>query len=403
METKKYHKTDFYFWKITLCLASASFFVFAGLYVVQPLLPVFVRDFDISVSEATLTLSVNIVGLIIGLIVLGFFSDRIGRVPFIKYSLLASVIPFLLIPMTDSFYFFILMRFLQGFALAGLPAASLAYINEEIDRSSIGIATALYIASNAFGGMVGRVLAGYLAEDYAWQTIFFIFAGIGVVIVAIVMIFLPNSRFFKASHLSFRKDIEGMVFHVKNPAMLLIFGMGIIFQLSFTSIWTYLPFHLEGEPFFLSAKAISYTFLAYGFGVVGAPVAGWLAGSLGLNIVRIAGIIILSAGIIMTMILSLLWIIVGLCVTCLGFFTAHSLTATFVTEKATHHKGSASSLYLVSYYIGVAFGSTAVGPIWDKAGWNAVVWIAGILPIGYLILVTMIQKNAKRPSSNSDE
>ncbi len=88
------------------------------------------------------------------------------------------------------------MRFLQGFALAGLPAASLAYINEEIDRSSIGIATALYIASNAFGGMVGRVLAGYLADDFAWQTIFYIFAGIGVVIVAIVMIFLPKSRFF---------------------------------------------------------------------------------------------------------------------------------------------------------------------------------------------------------------
>ncbi|GGP13101.1 MFS transporter [Oceanobacillus neutriphilus] len=402
METKKYHKTDFYFWKITLCLASASFFVFASLYVVQPLLPVFVRDFDISVSEATLTLSVNIVGLIIGLIVLGFFSDRIGRVPFIKYSLLASVIPFLLIPMTDSFYFFILMRFLQGFALAGLPAASLAYINEEIDRSSIGIATALYIASNAFGGMVGRVLAGYLAEDFAWQTIFYIFAGMGVIIVAVVMIFLPKSRFFEAIHLPFRKDIEGMAFHVKNPAMLLIFGMGIIFQLSFTSVWTYLPFHLEGEPFFLSAKAISYTFLAYGFGVVGAPVAGWLAGSLGLNIVRIAGIIILSAGITMTMILSLPWIIVGLCVTCLGFFTAHSLTATFVTEKATHHKGSASSLYLVSYYIGVAFGSTAVGPIWDKAGWNAVVWIAGILPIGYLILVTIIQKGARRSSSSSD-
>ncbi|GEN87842.1 MFS transporter [Oceanobacillus sojae] len=402
METKKYHKTDFYFWKITLCLASASFFVFASLYVVQPLLPVFVRDFDISVSEATLTLSINIVGLIIGLIVLGFFSDRIGRVPFIKYSLLASVIPFLLIPMTDSFYFFILMRFLQGFALAGLPAASLAYINEEIDRSSIGIATALYIASNAFGGMVGRVLAGYLADDFAWQTIFYIFAGIGVVIVAIVMIFLPKSRFFEASHLPFRKDIEGMAFHVKNPAMLLIFGMGIIFQLSFTSVWTYLPFHLEGEPFFLSAKAISYTFLAYGFGVVGAPVAGWIAGILGLNVVRIAGIIILSAGIIMTMILSLPWIIVGLCITCLGFFTAHSLTATFVTEQAAHHKGSASSLYLVSYYIGVTFGSTAVGPIWDKAGWDAVVWIAGILPIGYLIFVTIIQKGAGRSSSGSD-
>ncbi|WP_227994913.1 MFS transporter [Oceanobacillus sp. CFH 90083] len=402
MAMQKYHKTDFYFWKITLCLAAASFFVFASLYVVQPLLPVFVRDFGVSVSEATLTLSINIAGLIIGLIVLGFFSDRIGRVPFIKYSLLASVIPFLLIPMTDSFSFFVFMRFIQGFALAGLPAASLAYINEEVDRSSIGIATALYIASNAFGGMVGRVLAGYLAEGFAWQTIFYIFAGIGAVIVTVVMLFLPKSRFFEPSHLPFRKDIDGMIFHIKSPTMLLIFGMGIVFQLSFTSVWTYLPFYLEGEPFYLSAQAISYTFLAYGFGVIGAPAAGWLASSLGLNAIRIAGIIILSGGIILTMIVSLPWIIVGLCVTCLGFFTAHSLTATFVTEQATHHKGSASSLYLVSYYIGVAFGSTAVGPIWDAAGWNAVVWLAGLLPIGYLLFVTMVQKKAGKSSASSD-
>lgn len=92
METKKYHKTDFYFWKITLCLASASFFVFASLYVVQPLLPVFVRDFDISVSEATLTLSINIVGLIIGLIVLGFFRIELAEFPLsnIRYWLRLS-------------------------------------------------------------------------------------------------------------------------------------------------------------------------------------------------------------------------------------------------------------------------------------------------------------------------
>ncbi|GIO23355.1 MFS transporter [Oceanobacillus sp. J11TS1] len=403
MEMKKYHKTDFYFWKITLCLAFASFFVFASLYVVQPLLPVFVREFDISVSEATLTLSGNIIGLIIGLIVLGFFSDRIGRVPFIKYSLIGTVIPFLLIPMLDSFYAIVLLRCIQGFALAGLPAASLAYLNEEVDRSSVGIATALYIASNAFGGMVGRVLAGYLAEDYAWQTIFYIFAGIGVLIIVAVLVFLPKSRFFEASHLPFRKDIEGMAFHLKDPSMLLIFGVGIILQLSFTSIWTYLPFHLEGEPFFLSAKAISYTFFAYGFGVIGAPLAGWLAGSLGLNTVRIAGIIILSAGVMMTIFLSLPWIVIGLCVICLGFFTAHSLTATFVTEQATHHKGSASSLYLVSYYIGVTFGSTAVGPIWNMAGWNAIVWTAGILPVGYLLFVRLVQKGIVKSSAGSNE
>lgn len=179
MNTQKYHMKDYYFWKISLSLAFASFFVFASIYIVQPLLPLYVREFNVSVSEVTLTLSMTIVGLIIGLIILGFFSDRIGRVAIIKYSLIGSVFPFLLIPMLDSFYLFVLLRFIQGFALAGLPAASLAYLNEEIERSSVGIATALYIASNALGGMAGRVLAGYLTDKYAWETVFYIFAGGG--------------------------------------------------------------------------------------------------------------------------------------------------------------------------------------------------------------------------------
>ena len=392
MDQKKYTMKDYYFWKITLSLAVASLFVFASLYVVQPLLPLFVKEFNVSVSEATLTLSATTIGLIIGLIILGFFSDRIGRVSFIKYSLIVSVIPFFLIPIFDSFYIIVLLRFIQGFALAGLPAASLAYLNEEIDRFSVGIATALYIASNALGGMIGRVVAGYLTDTYSWEFVFYSFAGVGVVIAAFIFISLPKSRFFQASKLSFRKDIEGMAFHLKNPTILIVIGMGLVLQLSFTSIWTYLPFHLEKDPFSLSAKTISYFFYAYGFGVIGAPFAGWLAGRLGLKVVRIAGILILSSGILITLSTSLPLIIIGLCFSCLGFFTAHSLSAATVTEQATHHKGSASSLYLVAYYVGVTLGSSAVGPIWNIAGWNGIVWLAGILPIAYLFLVRFIQK-----------
>lgn len=77
------------------------------------------------------------------------------------------------------------------------------------------------------------------------------------------------------------------------------------------------------------------------------------------------------------------------------FFTAHSLTATFVAEEAAHHKGGASSLYLVAYYVGVTLGSSAVGPIWNIAGWNAIVGIAGILPVAYLVLVIVVQKNVR--------
>ncbi|MBO0589284.1 MFS transporter [Sporosarcina sp. E16_8] len=364
-------------------------FIFAAMYSVQPLLPLFTEEFNISVSYASMSLSMTTVGLIIGLIILGFFSDRNGRVIYIKLSLIGSVVPFLLMPLTDSFLIIVILRLIQGFAFAGVPAAALAYISEEIHKQFIGVAMALYISCNALGGMMGRVLTGYVTERLSWEAAFYILAAAGVIIFSIVLLVLPKSRNFNPSISSFSKDIEGFLYHLKSPSLLLVFGLGIILQLSFTGIWTYLPFHLTSPPFSLSLETVSYTFFAYGLGVIGSPLAGWFAGKYGLRKIRIVGVFILSFGIMLSMSASVVAIVVGLCIACLGFFTAHSLTATSVSSQATHHKGSASSLYLVSYYIGVAAGSTLLGPLWEAAGWNGLVLFTAILPVVYISLITI--------------
>src|SRR5699024_4205226 len=186
-------------------------------------------------------------------------------------------------PIWDSFVWLMILRLVQGVALAGLPAASLDYLNEEIDSRSVGAATGFYITSNALGGMVGRVMTGYIADHYTWQASFYVLAGIGVVILIAVLLMLPKSRYFKPSDLSLKKDIAGFLVHLKKPLLLPVFGLGIILQLSFTGVWTYLPFYLQGDPFHLSLEAISYMFLAYSLGVIGSPLAGWLAGNFGLK------------------------------------------------------------------------------------------------------------------------
>lgn len=71
-------------------------------------------------------------------------------------------------------------------------------------------------------------------------------------------------------------------------------------------------------------------------------------------------------------------------------FTAHSLTATSVSEQATHHKGSAASLYLVAYYIGVALGSSVLGPVWNITGWTVLVILIALLPIIYFVFINII-------------
>ena len=383
-----YTVRDVQFWVLVIGLGVASMFVFSAMYAVQPILPLFTREFDVSVAYSSMTMSAMTIGLIIGLITVGFISDRNGRRPYVAWSVILSAVPFVIIPFIDSFFWIVVLRFFQGVALAGVPALGRAYLNEEIHPQYRSIATALYISFNGIGGMSGRVLTGVLAENYSWQLALFILAGSGIAIYVLLLFGLPKSRNFEPSHVSIEEDMKGFFVHFKNPKLLAIFGLGLVLQASFTGVWTFLPFYLAEPPFNLPLDVISMTYFAYGMGIVGAPVAGVLAAKYGLSRVRAAGIFILSAGVFMTIIPSISFVIVGMCVICAGFFTAHSLTATTVSNVATHHKGSASSLYLVSYYVGVAIGSTLLGPVWEYGGWVWLVMITGILPVAYYVMLT---------------
>ncbi len=106
---------------------------------------------------------------------------------------------------------------------------------------------------------------------------------------------------------------------------------------------------------------------------------------IGINSIRTIGVLLLVSGIALTLSHSLFIIIVGLCLACLGFFTAHALTSATVSRSATHQKGSASSLYLVSYYIGVTCGSSLLSPIWGFYQWQGIVIMTIILPILYIL------------------
>lgn len=102
-----YTVKDLQFWRIIGSLGLGSIFIFSAMYAVQPLLPLFTKEFDVSVSYASMTISMTTIGMILGLIVLGFFSDRNGRTFYMKISLIGTVLPFLLMPMTDSFVLFL--------------------------------------------------------------------------------------------------------------------------------------------------------------------------------------------------------------------------------------------------------------------------------------------------------
>ncbi|MGM8216306.1 MFS transporter [Bacillaceae bacterium W0354] len=390
---KPYERSDTNFWKLTLGLTLASLLIFANLYIVQPLLPVFVNRYDLSPTMSSLTLTLTTISLIIGLLFFGFISDHIGRVGIIRWSLILSMIPLFLIPLVDSFLWIMFWRFVTGFAIAGLPAVAVAYINEEIAYKSRSLIVTIYIASNALGGMLGRVVAGYFADHFTWEMGFYTIGISGVIICLTCYFLLPASRFFEQNNHTLKEDFLGMIVHLKNKKLVLAFLFGMMLQLGFTGIWTYAPFYLGAEPFLLSVHLISLIYFTYIFGVIGSPIAGRLAANFPLLYLLIFGLVTMVIGIWITAIKSVFFVIFGLSFVCLGFFITHSLTSAWVGNTATHHKSGASSFYFISYYVGVTIGGTVVGFIWSYTNWIGVVIACSVIPVVFgLIFFTVAKK-----------
>src|ERR1700712_1211299 len=143
------------FRRISVGLFFAGFTTFALLYATQPLLPRLVEVFAVSPGAASLTVSATTAGLAVAIIPASALSERWGRRPGVLWSLLGAVVFGLAAAVAPSFGLLLVLRALEGVALAGLPAVGMAYLADEIDAGHLGGAMGLYIAGNSVGGVGG--------------------------------------------------------------------------------------------------------------------------------------------------------------------------------------------------------------------------------------------------------
>lgn len=116
----------------SLCSGLASY---NALYATQAVLPALSEDFGISPSLAALTVSATTGGLAFMVIPLSVVSERFGRRRVIQASVLAATLLSIALVALPSIQSIIALRLLQGFAVAGVPAVTMAFLSEEIDRS----------------------------------------------------------------------------------------------------------------------------------------------------------------------------------------------------------------------------------------------------------------------------
>ena len=367
------------FWRATAALTIASFVTFANIYFTQPLLPIFTAEFGLSPLISSLSVSLTILALAMSLLLYGPLSDSVGRKNIMFGTMLGVAVVALLTAFVPSFSLLLVLRVVEGFFLAGLPAIAIAYIGEEFDSKALTTAVGIYISGNTIGGLSGRIISGFVTDAADWHWAFIVMSAISFLCVLLFAWLLPRSTNFTSKKLDWKQAFGDFRRHLNNRSLRFAYAIGGFHFFVFIGVYNYITYVLNGEPFNLPTSIVSLLFLTYLAGTFSSTLSGKVAKIMPQSVCIAIGIILMAAGIGATLVQSV-WVIgLGLLLISFGFFFAHSAASSWVSTHASFAKASASSLYLLSYYLGGSIGSFYLGVFYKFFGWNGVV--AGSLTI----------------------
>ena len=365
------------FLRANIAFFLAAFSVFASLYSVQPLLPMFAQYWVRDAGTASLALSATTATMALALIPASMLADRLGRRRLIVGALLATAILGALLPFTQVWWQLITLRTLMGLTLAGVPAVAMVYLSEEMDPEALGYSMGLYIGGTAIGGMAGRVISGVLSDWLGWRLGTGILAGLIVVAAIAVAVLLPRPRHFVRDPIRLPDLWRRCRASFDDAALPWLFASSFLLMGGFVTLYNYAGFRLALPPFDLSHAAIAAIFLVYLLGGVSSTWAGGLSQRLGRRKVFWALVALMGTGMAVTMLEDTIVIIIGLAIATMGFFAAHGVASAWVTRRARIGKAQASAIYLVAYYLGASILGTLGGYAWTAWAWPGVMLVSG--------------------------
>ncbi|WIJ24184.1 MFS transporter [Devosia sp. RR2S18] len=371
--------------------ANAAFFlsafaVFASLYSVQPLLPIFAEEFGLDAGTSSLALSVTTGTLAVALLLASWISDRIGRKTLMVGAIVVTAIFGLALPFCPDWPSLLLVRTLMGVSLSGLPAVAMVYLAEEMDPEALGSSMGLYIGGTAFGGMAGRLLSGVLADWIGWRPALLVL-GVSIACAALLVVLLLPTPYNSSRRRISGRELAGLIkLQFEDPGLPWLFASAFLLMGSFVTLYNYAGFRLALPPFALSHSAISAIFIVYLLGSLSSAWAGGLAQRLGRRRVFWVLVLVMASGVFLTIVPSTPIIIAGLAIATIGYFAAHGVASAWVARRAVVGRAQASAIYLFAYYLGSSVLGTLGGYAWVAWGWAGVMLVSG----GAVVLALLV-------------
>lgn len=259
---------------LTLVLAAACGLTVANLYYAQPLLDLIAGAFDISQGAATLVVTLTQVGYALGLLFVLPLGDLVENRRLVTRVLVGTAAALLLAATAPVFGVFAAVGVLVGITsvVAQILVPLAAHLAPPEQRGSF---VGKVMSGLLLGILLARTVSSLVADRLGWRAIYFVSAGVMVVLLVALRRLLPPHV---PEHRTTYRALLGSVLGLVRSEPILrarALSQGCMFG-AFSVFWTAIAYELIDEHG-LSQNGIALFALVGAGGAAAAPIGGWLA------------------------------------------------------------------------------------------------------------------------------
>jgi putative MFS transporter len=187
-------------WRVLALVAGGYFFDVLDLTILGALVPDMIKSGFITAPKVAAVGSATLIGLLIGCVGQGEFTDRFGRKAVYQFNLLLYGVATIAAGLAPNFIWLAVFRFIGGIGLGAEQPLCFSYTAEYAPKNIRGrILALMQLIGGAFPWPVGILLALGFRETIGWRGIWIII-GLGALIVFVLRFSLPESPRWLATH-----------------------------------------------------------------------------------------------------------------------------------------------------------------------------------------------------------
>jgi len=344
----------------------------ANIYYNQPLLAQMGQNFHVSSGQIGLIPTLTQIGVALGMFLFVPLGDMLERRRLIVIMLGVTACALVGAAISPSFGLLAVASLTIGVTSIE-PHLIVPFAANLAGQKQRGQVVGSVMSGLLIGILLARTVSGFVGATLGWRAMYWIASGLMVGLAIVLGKFLPLSHPLSTmSYWQLLRSLPGLI--REQPVLRESALFGAMLFGAFSAFWTTLVFLLAVPPYHYGSEVAGLFGLVGVIGASAAPLTGRLADRKSPRLTVFLGIAITMSSFVVFWLFGeqLLGLIVGVILLDLGVQSGHVSNQARIYNLSPEVHSRLNTVYMVSYFLGGALGSSLGAYGWSVWQWNGV-------------------------------